>query len=226
MPLRLLFILTATLLALTSNANARPILYARPIGQWTWVPADERVSSQINTGVINGRTQTVRNYTLSSNALGAGLSAGLVLGKNDSMEIGIEASFSQFNGTYMVTDLMASNTATGSTYSCTYKVTNVLAAFRHYLGRKESKFRPYYGLTLGETRLQYPNLFSTHSQSDDSDQRSVTSGLGVGMTYKVTERIQLEAGYRYSLAATLSLNGLSDLMGKSQALSFSLRYNF
>jgi len=230
---RKLFLLAPTLLVLSCDAIAgRPDFFARPVVQYTWLPKEYRKSDTYYEGRVSGTigpAYTASHFASASGGFGGGLSAGIVWGKNNSFEFGGDATITRFTGSYLITQTAPVYTDS-TTHPCTFKVSSLLASFRHFLREKDAKIRPYYGFVLGGSRIDVTSPVNPPSGGGYSyhnlETENLTTGFGFGMVYQLGHGTQLEAGYRVMGSWQISFSHSSPFYNESHTLSFALRQHF
>jgi len=82
---------------------------------------------------------------------------------------------------------------------CSFAVTTVVATVRRWFGLSTDQVRPYVGIALGLTDVNFrprdraPNVVY-YDQSGDT---SITYGLGMGVRVKISHHFAVEANYRF-----------------------------
>jgi len=212
---RLFIALTLGLLPLAGSSLFAGEVYVRPLVQYTWLPSSSRNAKSDRIGLpsfgggvaSSGPSANGSDYVASSSAAGFGLAVGAAMGKEHRFEVGAEASTSEFNGTYTLTP-NHSYTSTGVLVpagptmpglSCRFAVTTVVATFRRWFGLSADQVRPYVGIVLGLTEVDFhpgardPNV----TYYDKVGDTNITYGLGMGVRYKIGRHFALEANYRF-----------------------------
>lgn len=212
-------LLALALLAITHDSFARPEFYVRPIAQYTWLPTAYRKSSakhnEIFDAYAGSGSVASRNYTASSDSLGGGLSTGIILGKERSAEIGVEAAITRFDGSYTTPEFnyypgppptTAYKPAT--TQKCSFSVRTILASFRWNYGKNANVVRPFLGLAIGSieyeiTETERPPGFKNTPPFDGS-MGNIALAAGGGVNFRLGRHADIEVGYRL-LHSTFSL---------------------
>ncbi len=250
------FVIMATLALLPNLCFGRPEFFARPVAQYTWLPASARNVDFISGwswshggggASIPGPKAKIDNYTLSNGGLGGGLAVGVVLGKNRQFEISAEATLTRYHCTYVVTPLpyyTYSPSGPGSSRvdvepgpaysgSCTVVLRTVLATFRWYPGKTEDPVRPYLGCVWGSLDPNFrgkkpPTGFSTYDDRGSEDYR-VATGLSSGVIIKLGRKTYAEAGYRFLCSSKAIANKVGSnkgLYGKAHMINLALNQRF
>jgi hypothetical protein len=230
---RKLLVLVSILLVIACDAIAgRPDFFARPVVQYTWLPSEYRKSYTYYDGRVSGTTgpaYSANSFASSSSGFGGGLSAGIIWGKNNSFEFGGEGTITRFTGSYVITQTAPVNTGS-TTHPCTFKVSSLLASFRHFLREKDAKIRPYYGVVLGESWIDVtspanPPSGGAYSYST-KETENLSAGVGLGVVYQFGHGTQLEVGYRLMGSWQISFSSSSHFYNESHTLNFALRQHF
>jgi len=211
-----IFILLAVgVLPIVSSSLSAADVYVRPLVQYTWLPSSSRNAKSEHFGLPSfgggvapsGPSANGSDYVASSSAAGFGLAIGAAMGNEHRFEVGAEATTTEFNGTYTLTP-NHSYTTTGELVPagppmpgqpCSFAVTTVVATVRRWFGLSTDQVRPYVGIALGLTDVNFrprdraPNVVY-YDQSGDT---SITYGLGMGVRVKISHHFAVEANYRF-----------------------------
>ena len=124
-------------------------------------------------------------------AAGYGVTGGAYIGAQNEHEIGLAIG---------KVDFSLSANAAGVTVSGKAKTVPVLASYRYYFGAKADVARLYVGPYVGYTSIKY-NVRATFGTpavfTDSSSGNSFTWGGGLGGMTKVTDKIDIDIGYRF-----------------------------
>jgi len=123
-------------------------------------------------------------------AVGYGVAGGAFFGVQNEHELGLSVS---------VTDFRLTSSITGTNITGKTRIVPILANYRYYFGAKADSMRFYLAPSLGFTSsrgdaaiINGNTLTRASSSGNDS-----TWGAGFGVLFKVADKIDVDAGYRY-----------------------------
>jgi opacity protein-like surface antigen len=211
----ILILLAVGVLPLVSSSLAAAEIYVRPLVQYTWLPTSSRNAKNNPLGLFSfgggvassGPSANGSDYVASSSAAGFGLAIGAAMGNEHRFEVGAEATTTEFNGTYTLTP-NHSYTTTGELVPagppmpgqpCSFAVTTVVATFRRWFGLSTDQVRPYVGIALGLTEVNFhPGARASNvDYYDEAGDTNITYGLGMGVRVKISRHFAVEASYRF-----------------------------
>lgn len=221
--IRKLLFFTSIVLTLSCDAIAgRPDFFARPVANYTWLPAASRHATYQIAGT-GGASFATNQYEASGGGFGGGLSAGIIWGERNSFEFGIEGTITRFSGSYVL-----SQNSSRTSQHCTITVENILPSFRHFIGPRDAMFRPYWGVVLGRTSVDVSKPPSNGTATTNlSEPDGLAAGVTTGMAFRFGKHSQLELGYRLMGSWGISLYGSQgSFYRQSHTMSLAWRANF
>jgi opacity protein-like surface antigen len=124
------------------------------------------------------------------NAFGYGVAGGATFGGEGQHEVGVSIG---------VLDYSVSTSLAGATGSGKVKTVPYVATYRYYFGPKTAPARFYLGGAAGWANVKVNASVTSGgitARASESDTDFVW-GVGLGAVFKVTERVDIDAGYRY-----------------------------
>lgn len=123
-------------------------------------------------------------------SLGYGIAGGYVVGAQNEHEFGISLATTDFN--------LSANVGTASATG-KVKVVPVLANYRYYLGTKTDAARCYLAPSVGSTSIKTTTsvVSGITTVNDSSSGTCFTWAAGIGVLFKVDDKIDVDLGYRY-----------------------------
>lgn len=238
LPHRFLALSFVILLAIIPECIARPEFYVRPLAQYTNLPSSSRKTDLKHSEVLianPGDRISSRDYTVTEDSFNAGISIGIILGQERSLEIGVEAAKAKYSGRYLTPEYSGNYYSSSSsppipvyraasTQTCSFSVQTVLASFRRNFGKKTDMVRPYVSVAVGTinydvTETERPSGFRDTPINGTND--SAIWGLGGGVNIKLGKHADIEVSYRLlSTRGTLFNN--DDFYGTAHVLSLGL----